>query len=186
LRTVVTGALVVLVAYLSIDPVINMVSPRQIMNTSFDPFHLVNTYGAFGSVDRERFEIVISGTSDETIGAGTAWREYELVCKPGRVDRRPCVVSPYHERIDWQMWFAAKTTIQRVPWLQRFLLKLLEGDARASSLLAENPFASAPPRWLKADLYRYELLGPGSGSGDAWWRRTFVREYARPVRLPSR
>ena len=35
---------------LSIQPVVNMLSARQIMNTSFDPLDLVNTYGAFGSV----------------------------------------------------------------------------------------------------------------------------------------
>ena len=35
------------------------------MNSSFEPLHLVNTYGAFGSVTRERREIVIEGTDDE-------------------------------------------------------------------------------------------------------------------------
>ena len=39
-----------LVAYLSIQPVVNLISPNQMMNTSFDPLDLVNTYGAFGSV----------------------------------------------------------------------------------------------------------------------------------------
>ena len=34
-----------LVAVLSIQPVLNMLSPGQVMNTSFDPFDLVNTYG---------------------------------------------------------------------------------------------------------------------------------------------
>ncbi|HEY4002403.1 MAG TPA: lipase maturation factor family protein, partial [Candidatus Xenobia bacterium] len=40
-------ALVVLVCVLSIQPVANLLSPDQAMNTSFDPFNLVNTYGAF-------------------------------------------------------------------------------------------------------------------------------------------
>ena len=34
------------------------------MNASFEPLHLVNTYGAFGSITRERYEIVIEGTND--------------------------------------------------------------------------------------------------------------------------
>ena len=38
----------VLVAYLSVPIVQNLLSSRQIMNTSFDSFRLVNTYGAFG------------------------------------------------------------------------------------------------------------------------------------------
>ena len=29
------------------------------MNTSFDPFRLVNTYGAFGSITKQRNELII-------------------------------------------------------------------------------------------------------------------------------
>src|SRR4030081_1486193 len=60
-------ALSILVAYLSITPVLNLVSARQLMNSSFDPFDLVNTYGAFGSVGHERPEIVFEGTDDAFI-----------------------------------------------------------------------------------------------------------------------
>ena len=45
-----------LVAVLSIQPMLNIFSPHQIMNTSFDPLDLVNTYGAFGSVGKERLQ----------------------------------------------------------------------------------------------------------------------------------
>src|SRR5262249_54915644 len=55
-------ALAGVVAVLSIAPVHNLLSPHQTMNRSFDPLHLVNTYGAFGSVGRERHEIVLEGT----------------------------------------------------------------------------------------------------------------------------
>src|SRR5579885_1558421 len=51
------GALAALVAFLSINPVRNMMSRRQIMNTAFNPYHLVGTYGAFGSITRTRYEI---------------------------------------------------------------------------------------------------------------------------------
>src|SRR5207249_3901954 len=91
--------LVVLVAVLSIDPVRNLLSERQMMNTAFNRLELVNTYGAFGSVGRLRPEIVFEGTSDATITDATVWREYEFKCKPGDVMRRPCVVAPYQERI---------------------------------------------------------------------------------------
>src|SRR6478609_116378 len=37
----------VIVLFLSVAPVINMISTQQVMNTSFDPLDLVNTYGAF-------------------------------------------------------------------------------------------------------------------------------------------
>ena len=48
------AALGVAVALLSIGPVVNMLSNKQLMNTSFTRLPLVNTYGAFGSVGRER------------------------------------------------------------------------------------------------------------------------------------
>ena len=50
-----------MLAYLSIPIVQNLISSRQIMNTSFEPFRLVNTYGAFGSVTKERTEIIFEG-----------------------------------------------------------------------------------------------------------------------------
>ena len=57
--------LAIVVAILSIPPTLNMLSPGQVMNTSFNPLQIVNTYGAFGSITRERYEIVIEGTDEE-------------------------------------------------------------------------------------------------------------------------
>ena len=37
-----------MLAYLSVPVVRNLLSTRQAMNTSFDSFRIVNTYGAFG------------------------------------------------------------------------------------------------------------------------------------------
>ena len=54
----------IVIAILSIQPALNMVSKEQIMNTSFDPLDLVNTYGAFGTVDQERLNVVFEGTTD--------------------------------------------------------------------------------------------------------------------------
>ena len=83
-------ALTLLVAYLSITPIANLVSNRQLMNASFDPLDLVNTYGAFGSVGKERNEIIFEGTNDSVITGDTQWKEYEFKAKPGTLigDRR--------------------------------------------------------------------------------------------------
>jgi Lipase maturation factor len=167
-RTVYTYA--VIVALLSLNPVLNMLSPSQRMNSSFDPLYLVNTYGAFGSVGRERYEILLEGTSDDD-PENAAWLAYEFRCKPGRVDRRPCVVAPYQYRIDWQMWFAAMSDIRRDPWVAHLVYKLLLGRAATLSLLAENPFPSRPPKYIRAELYRYEFT-PLGGLGGAYWKRT--------------
>lgn len=173
-------ALALVVLALSVNPVSNLLSTRQAMNTSFDPLGLVNTYGAFGSVGRERHEVILEGTSDAAPDEHATWKEYELPCKPGDVRRRPCVITPYHYRLDWQIWFAAMSRYERQPWLVHFVDKLLRGDRGARSLLARDPFPDSPPRYIRAELYRYEFTRIGDGSG-AFWRRTRVGEYMPPV-----
>jgi len=170
-QQVAVAALVAVVAVLSVAPVENLLSHRQAMNTSFNRLELVNTYGAFGSVGRERREIVFEGTRDEVLGDDTRWLPYEFKCKPGDPERRPCVIAPYQYRIDWQIWFAAMSTADRYPWTLHLLWKLLHNDPGTLTLLATNPFPDAPPRWIRARLYRYEFVAPGDPSG-AWWKRT--------------
>src|SRR5262249_51806828 len=92
-RWIVVG-LAGVVGVLSIAPVLNMVSPAKVMNTSFEPLHLVNTYGAFGSITRERGEIVIEGTEDLALSDRTVWHEYEFKGKPGDPARLPLQIAP--------------------------------------------------------------------------------------------
>ena len=47
----------------------------QIMNTSFDALNLVNTYGAFGSIGRERLAVIFEGTdADNPFDPETSWK----------------------------------------------------------------------------------------------------------------
>ncbi len=180
----VVAALCVTVVVLSADPVANLFSNRQIMNTSFDRLHLVNTYGAFGSVGRHRDELILEGTRDDVISEDTVWHEYEWKCKPGDPQRRPCLVTPYHYRLDWLIWFAAMSNYQRHPWVVHLLWKLLHNDPGALSLLAGNPFPEGPPRFVRVELYRYEFTDWGDESG-AWWKRERVREYLAPLSVDN-
>lgn len=173
---VAAGSFAVVVAFLSLDPIANLASDRQIMNTTFDPLRLVNTYGAFGSVGRVRNEIVIEGTTDANPGPETVWREYEWKCKPGDPMKRPCLITPYHMRLDWLIWFAAMSDVNRYPWVVSLMEKLLHGDAGALSLLGENPFPDEPPKKIRAQLFRYEFTSPGDPSG-AWWKRERLGPY---------
>jgi hypothetical protein len=179
-QRLVADAVVVLVAVLSVAPVRNLLSGRQVMNTSFDRLDLVNTYGAFGSVGRERNEIVIEGTDDPVPGDDAHWRPYEFKCKPGDPMRRPCVVSPYHYRLDWLMWFAAMSRPEAYPWSLHLVWKLLHGDPGVLGLLANDPFPGAPPRFIRASLYRYRFTPPDDSSG-AWWRRERIGTWLPPL-----
>jgi lipase maturation factor len=167
-------ALALLVAYLSVAPVLNLVSGRQLMNYSFDPLDLVNTYGAFGTVGRERDEIIFEGTSDALITGETKWMEYEFKAKPGDPNRRPPFIAPYQPRIDWQIWFAAMASPADYPWTFHFVWKLLHNDPRTLSLIANNPFPSAPPHYIRARLYRYQFAPLGE---KAWWKREPIGEW---------
>jgi hypothetical protein len=178
--------LTLFVLALSYWPVRNLISPGQLMNYSFNRYHLVNTYGAFGSVTRERHEVVLEGTDAERLsGAGGAvWREYEFRGKPGDPRRRPPQVAPYHCRLDWLMWFAALRPRFAEDWFAPLLLKLLRGDRDILRLLRRNPFPDAPPLWVRARYYRYRFTtNEERRTSGAWWVRELVGEYARPVRL---
>jgi hypothetical protein len=167
-------ALSILVIYLSVAPVLNLVSGRQLMNYSYDPFDLVNTYGAFGSVGRERPEIIFEGTEDALITGDTKWKEYEFKAKPGDPNWRPPFVAPYQPRIDWQIWFAAMSSPAEYPWTLHFVWKLLHNDRGTLSLLANNPFPDAPPHYIRARLYRYEFAPLGD---KAWWKRQPIGDW---------
>src|SRR6266487_2095172 len=167
-------ALSILVIYLSAAPVLNLVSGRQLMNYSYDPLDLVNTYGAFGAVGRERPEIIFEGTEDALITGDTKWKEYEFKAKPGDPDRRPPFVAPFQPRIDWQIWFASMASPGEYPWTLHFVWKLLHNDQGTLSLLANNKFPDAPPHYIRARLYRNRLKKLGE---KGWWKREPIGEW---------
>jgi hypothetical protein len=183
-RRLTMGALATVVGFLSIPPTINMLSSRQAMNASFEPIHLVNTYGAFGSVTRTRNEIVLEGTADTTLSDATVWREYEFKGKPGDPARRPIQIAPYHLRLDWLMWFAAMSEPQDYDWFAPLLTALLRGDPAVLSLFERNPFAGRPPRYVRALYYTYRFTTPDERRRTKrWWNRTLVGIYYPAVSL---
>ncbi len=174
--------LCILVFYLSSAPIQNMVSPDQTMNRSYDPLHLVNTYGAFGHIGKKRYEIVIKGTNDHPTDPDARWKEYQFHGKPGDINRRPALISPYHYRLDWQIWFAAMSDYKSNPWLVHFIYKLLQGNAGALGLLAENPFGATPPTFILAELYEYEFTSWDEDT-EAWWQRKRLGIWLGPLSL---
>ena len=176
--------LTMMVLILSIAPVRNMISSRQAMNASFEPLHLVNTYGAFGSVGQERNEVVLEGTTDSEISPATVWKEYEFKGKPGDVHHRPPIVAPYHMRLDWLMWFAGINRAYADPWMLPLITRLLENDRMTLGLLRLNPFSDQPPRYVRARLYRYEFTTPEEKRATGnYWKRTLLGELLPPLSL---
>jgi len=173
---VVTG----IVALLSIQPVFNMLSPGQVMNRSFDPLDLVNTYGAFGTVGQERLNVVFEGTVDAIPGDNANWKSYPYKALPVALNEQPPQVAPYQLHFDWQMWFAAMSSPDEYPWTLNLVWKLLHNDPVAIGLFAKNPFQDKPPRWIRAVLYRYSFAKPGNPDG-GWWNRERVGNWLAPM-----
>src|SRR5579871_4491971 len=181
---VVVVALGILVAFLSIQPIRNMLSPSQIMNTVYNRFHLVGTYGAFGSITRPRYEVIVEGTRDTQLTPATAWRAYEFKGKPGDPTRMPPQIAPYHLRLDWLMWFAAMNPTPDDPWFFHLIQKLLQGDPATLGLLGRNPFPERPPRYIRAQYYRYTFTTPDERRATGrWWNRNLLGAYLRPISL---
>ncbi|XP_039632481.1 lipase maturation factor 1 isoform X1 [Polypterus senegalus] len=176
-----------LIAYLSVPVLLNLLSARQIMNTSYNPLRIVNTYGAFGSITKERTEVVLQGTlSLDPSDPSALWEEYEFKCKPGGLARRPCLISPYHYRLDWLMWFAAFQTYEQNEWVIHLAGKLLANDPGALALIEHNPFLGrGPPRWLRGEHFKYKFssLGGGHATEGRWWVRRRIGPYFPAINL---
>lgn len=62
-----------------------------------------------------------------------------------------------------------------LPWLERFLERLLEGSPAVLSLLAADPFPEGPARILRVSLYRYRFTDWDTRAATgAWWTREYL------------
>lgn len=164
-----TVLMILVVVALSRRPLMNLFSRRQLMNFAFNRYHLVNAYGAFGSVTRQRRELIIEG-SDRTDPEEADWHAYEFRAKPGDPHRRPPQVAPYHLRLDWLMWFVPLSASYARGWLEALIERLLEGDPAIRRLLRHDPFDGAPPRLVRGRLVDYRFTRPDEKAlTGAWW-----------------
>jgi predicted DCC family thiol-disulfide oxidoreductase YuxK len=138
-----------------------------------EAFRIVNGYGLFRVMTKDRGEIVIEGSAN-----GVDWSPYEFKWKPGDLKRAPGWCAPHQPRLDWQMWFAALESPQQNPWLVGLIVRLLEGSRDVTALLAHNPFPDKPPRYIRAMFYRYRFTtSEERRQTGTWWKRQELREY---------
>jgi hypothetical protein len=182
---VLTSAAALLLLVLSYWPAKNLLSKRQLMNASFNRWHLVNAYGAFGSVTKRRDEVIVEGTLAATPDAESEWLPYEFKGKPGDVRRIPPQFAPYHLRLDWLMWFLALGSPD-TRWFEVFLKRLLEADRPTLALLRTDPFEGSPPAWVRARVfhYRFATRAERRATGQ-WWMRELSGWLVRPVSLSA-
>jgi hypothetical protein len=144
-----------------------------------EAFRIVNGYGLFRVMTKDRGEIILEGSSE-----GIDWLPYEFKWKPGDLKRAPGWCAPHQPRLDWQMWFAALGTPRENPWLIALIYRLLQGSHQVNDLLANNPFPDKPPRYIRATFYRYRFTTVDEfRHTGAWWKRQELREYLPTLSL---
>jgi hypothetical protein len=182
------GAIVVIIvtlpinAWLIVSAFSPLSQPPPAVTKIFDKleaFRIVNGYGLFRVMTKDRGEIILEGSSD-----GIDWLPYEFKWKPGDVKRAPGWCAPHQPRLDWQMWFAALGSPRENSWFAALIYRLLQGSHEVSGLLAHNPFPDHPPRYIRAMFYRYRFTTMDElRQSGAWWKREELHEYLPSVSL---
>jgi hypothetical protein len=144
-----------------------------------EPFRIANGYGLFRVMTKTRPEITVEGSAD-----GIDWLPYTFRWKPGDIRNPPRWVAPHQPRLDWQMWFAALGGARENIWFYQMAAALLRNSPSVVGLLERNPFPEAPPRYVRAILYRYRFsTAKERRETGNWWIREELREYLRPASL---
>jgi lipase maturation factor 1 len=141
---------------------------------ALEPLRIANRYGLFAVMTNGRYEIEFQGSND-----GQNWMAYPFRNKPQLLNEAPRIYAPYQPRFDWNLWFASLgdwRQDQIVPLTEE---RLLQNDKDVLALFKGNPFAQAPPRFVRAVLWQYwfttreEKRATGN-----WWRRQYLGLYA--------
>lgn len=179
------AAIVIMVA--SLSWMFEMITGRQTVQPLREvamgvrSYGLGNVYHVFPTMQVERQELLIEGSYD-----GVEWQSYEFRYKPEALHERPEFIVPYQPRLDWMIWFVPSQRSDQLYWLDRFLQRLEENSPQVSALLANNPFADKPPRYIRVLAFRYHFTNAEQRAETGnWWSREFVGEFPYvPPRRP--
>lgn len=178
IKFAIVAVLLTLVAYVTASGLILMPFPQLPLPTSpirlLDPFRIANRYGLFEMMTRGRYEIEFQGSND-----GQNWTAYPYRYKPQTLNEAPRIYAPYQPRFDWNLWFCSLTDWQQYNIVPRTEESLLTNSSDVLHLFANNPFAAAPPKYIRAVLWQYWFtsMKEKSDTGN-WWKRQPLGLYA--------
>jgi hypothetical protein len=141
---------------------------------ALEPLRIANQYGLFAVMTRGRYEIEFQGSND-----GENWTPYLFRYKPQALNQAPGIYAPYQPRFEWNLWFASLGEWRQNNFVPLTEERLLENDSDVLGLFRGNPFATAPPRYVKAVLWQYWFtsMDEKQRTGN-WWRRELIGLYA--------
>jgi uncharacterized membrane protein YphA (DoxX/SURF4 family) len=141
---------------------------------ALDPFRIANSYGLFGRMTWARYEIEFQGSND-----GANWVAYPFRHKPQNLDEAPGIYAPYQPRFEWNLWFASLGTWRENPFVIRTEEQLLHNTPDVVTLFRSNPFAQAPPKFVRSVVWQYWFTDRATKRATGqWWRREFRGVYA--------
>eukprot|EP01052_Picozoa_sp_SAG31_P006307 SAG31_NODE_288_length_18400_cov_55.018851_10_plen_286_part_00 len=119
------------------------------------------------------------------------WHPLDFQNLPGDPKRAPGFNSPYHYRLDWEVWIHTTASMEgrngpiALPGFVSVLLaKILAGDTDAASLVAPQATGLfkdvngtfTPPTAIRGRFYRYHFSSwPELVTNGTWWRRKPVK-----------
>lgn len=144
------------------------------------PYKIVNEYGQhLIKMRSERLEIVMEYSDGEE----GPWTEYPFAYKPGPSNATLSLAGPYYPRLDFQLWSAAPSNIQKHMWVSALTFRLLQSDPAVLRLLGVPVVPRKKPAYVRAMLYKlkYSKL-PGTAG---YWKRKALAEFLPPVNLSN-
>ena len=137
---------------------------------ALDPFRIANSYGLFARMTWARYEIEFQGSNDDA-----NWVAYAFRYKPQGLNEAPGIYAPYQPRFEWNLWFASLGTWRENPFVIRAEEQLLLNPPDVLALFRSNPFAQAPPKFVRSVVWQYWFTDRATGkrATGQWWRREF-------------
>ena len=178
-----TSVILTWIFYATTVQLVWMLLPRFPLPTApvaaLDPFRIANRYGLFAVMTRGRYEVEFQGSND-----GQNWTPYPFRYKPQDPSKAPRIYAPYQPRFDWNLWFASLGSWRENPMVPSTEERLLANSHDVLQLFAGNPFASSPPKQVRAVLWQYwfTTLAEKRSTG-MWWRREMLGLYAPVLQI---
>ena len=186
LKLTISTLLLALIAYDTTFELLNIVMPGLPLPSApvaiLEPFRIANQYGLFAVMTTGRYEIEFQGSND-----GQNWTVYPFRYKPQALNERPPIYAPYQPRFDWNLWFASLGSWQQYDIVPLTEERLLDNDADVLTLFRGNPFAQAPPKYVRAVLWQYWFTSREEKRATGnWWKRQLLGLYAPVVtKMPN-
>lgn len=163
--------LAVFIGFKSFEPVKNLVSSNQVQNVGYGPLNLVNSYGAFQSVPKKRFEIVFEA-SENIKPSEDDWKRFETKVYPHSVDERPGFIAPYNYRLDYALWFVAHNEeLIEEEWFQKIVNSLMDRSKAIDSLFRSFPLKSEEIKCVRVMKLTYRFTNVAErNKTDNYWK----------------